>query len=341
MSLSRGSRRSHRIRYLIACVSAFAVTMPLVAGELLARFIDPWSGSARYTFEYRVDFSDVRSGDESKLRVWVPYPTNTHHQKIHSVTIEAPWSYRIGQDPIGNEILYMEGRGVPEGDLMMRFVIERKPSDGIPASEAKPGTPLDPKRYLRAARLIPLQGVIQQIAERESRGASSDAEKVRAFYDYVVRTMRYNKDGTGWGRGDAIWACDNKRGNCTDFHSLFMGMARSQNIPARFIIGFPFPADKQAGPIGGYHCWIEYYEAGRGWLPLDASEAKKSGKHDAYFGVIPNDRASFTVGRDLILDPPQDGPPLNFFIYPYAEVAGSVVPEQHLRASFRFERVSR
>ena len=31
--------------------------------------------------------------------------------------------------------------------------------------------------------------------------------------------------------GDAVWACTSKYGNCTDFHSLFIGMARSPASP--------------------------------------------------------------------------------------------------------------
>jgi len=30
----------------------------------------------------------------------------------------------------------------------------------------------------------------------------------------------------------------------------------------------------------------------------------------------------FTIGRDLQLSPPQAGPPLNYFIYPYVEIDG-------------------
>jgi transglutaminase-like putative cysteine protease len=315
-------------------------TAQLTAGSVDAKSTDPWTNPMRYTLEYRVDFTTLRTGDDSTLRLWVPYPADTRHQKVLSQTIESPWPYTLEFDRTGNRVLHIQGRGVPERDLVMRFLIERQPSDGIPASVATPNTPLDPERYLQPARLIPLEGAIRQLAEQQSRGATTDAEKIRAFYDYVVKTMRYNKDGTGWGRGDAIWACDNKRGNCTDFHSLFIGMARSQNIPARFIIGFPVPTSTDAGSIGGYHCWAEYYEAGRGWVPVDASEAHKSGKHDAYFGVLPNDRIEFTVGRDLSLEPAQEGPPLNFFIYPYAEADGKTVPQEQLGVAFRFERMS-
>ncbi len=32
-----------------------------------------------------------------------------------------------------------------------------------------------------------------------------------------------------------------------------------------------------------------------------------------------DNRVQFTVGRDIRLDPPQRGDPLNYFIYPYGE----------------------
>jgi hypothetical protein len=35
---------------------------------------------------------------------------------------------------------------------------------------------------------------------------------------------------------------------------------------------------------------------------------------------------SSPVGRDIRQDPPQQGEPLNYFIYPYAEVDGKPLP---------------
>ena len=323
----------------LATVASVILMSQLGAVPGHAKPADPWTDSARYRFEYRVDFSTMKVPDDARLRVWVPYPADTGHQRVLSATVESPWAHTLASDWHGNRVLYMEGRGAPARDLVMQFTFERQPSDGIPASQIRPESPLDPERHIYAARLIPLEGIIQQVATKEGVGARTDAEKARALYDYVVKNMRYDKQGTGWGRGDAIWACDHKRGNCTDFHSLFIGMARSQGIPARFVIGFLMPANTEAGPIGGYHCWADYYEDGRGWVPVDASEASKSGKGEAYFGRIPNDRIEFTVGRDLVLEPGQNGPPLNFFIYPYAEADGKLVPQEELRATFRFERL--
>jgi transglutaminase-like putative cysteine protease len=134
--------------------------------------------------------------------------------------------------------------------------------------------------------------------------------------------MKYDKSGEGWGRGDSLWACDSRRGNCTDFHSVFISLMRAAGIPARFEIGFPI-GEAVSGEIPGYHCWAEFYLDGTGWVPVDISEAWKApARHDYFFGTIDTNRLRFSTGRDVTLDPKQDGPPLNYFVYPYVEVDG-------------------
>jgi transglutaminase-like putative cysteine protease len=160
-------------------------------------------------------------------------------------------------------------------------------------------------------------------------------EKAYAIYDYVFHTLRYDKSGEGWGRGDAMWACDSKHGNCTDFHSLFIALMRADKIPARFEIGFPLPAGGSQGEIPGYHCWSEFYVSGLGWVPVDISEAwKDPARHDFFFGSLDTNRVQFTIGRDLTLVPPQSGPPLNYFVYPYVELNGQ--PYDHVEKKFSF-----
>jgi hypothetical protein len=43
----------------------------------------------------------------------------------------------------------------------------------------------------------------------------------------------------------------------------------------------------------------------------------------------------FSVGRDVTLAPPQAGPPLNYFIYPYVEVDGKPFTQVSRKFSFR------
>jgi transglutaminase-like putative cysteine protease len=145
----------------------------------------------------------------------------------------------------------------------------------------------------------------------------------RAIYNHIVATVKYDKTGKGWGRGDIYYACDARRGNCTDFHAIFIGYARAMGIPARFAIGFPLPGDRGAGQIAGYHCWAEFYAQGIGWVPVDASEAAKNpGKREYFFGAHDENRVELSKGRDVVLTPRQQGEPLNYFVYPYAEVDG-------------------
>jgi hypothetical protein len=83
------------------------------------------------------------------------------------------------------------------------------------------------------------------------------------------------------------------------------------------------PPDKSSSEVAGYHCWAEYYSTERGWIPVDISQAwKHEDKRDYFFGGHDDNRMQFTVGRDLMLNPPQTGPPLNYFVYPYVEVDG-------------------
>ena len=160
----------------------------------------------------------------------------------------------------------------------------------------------------------------------------------RQLYDLVDQHVVYKKEGQGWGRGDTNWVCDSGYGNCTDFHSLFISLARSQELPARFEIGFSIPTDKLEGPIAGYHCWAWFYLDRRGWTPVDISEADKHPElKEYYFGNLTENRVAFSKGRDLVLVPKQDFKPLNFLIYPYVEVDGKPHSADRIQKKFTFE----
>ena len=161
---------------------------------------------------------------------------------------------------------------------------------------------------------MPVTGLPAELAVKVTEGKTTPLDKARAIYDYVFTTMRYDKTGTGWGHGDVLYACDAKKGNCTDFHSLFIAMARSQGIPARFEIGFPLPPDKHSAEIAGYHCWSDFFEPQHGWVPVDISEAwKHQEKRDYFFGAHDVNRVQFSMGRDLRLNPGARRPAAQLF----------------------------
>ncbi|OGQ17618.1 MAG: hypothetical protein A3B70_02360 [Deltaproteobacteria bacterium RIFCSPHIGHO2_02_FULL_40_11] len=272
-----------------------------------------------YEFTYEVTIEPAQK-ENQPLSLWVPYPVEDESQKILSFKSLSSWPQKVTQEKkYGNRMLYLQGKTKKKTQtLTFQYKIKRFPDRGIKSNKNF----LDPALYKGPDQWVPIFPEIKTLAKEQTKKASNTHEKIRALYDYTVQIMTYDKSGKGWGNGDAVWACSTKRGNCTDFHSLFIALNRSENIPGRFEIGFPMPVDQKEGEILGYHCWASAYDHQKGWIPVDATEAKKTGKIEKYFGALPSNRIQFSQGRDIVLSPKQKGKPLNYFIYPYAEVSG-------------------
>jgi transglutaminase-like putative cysteine protease len=299
-----------------------------------------------FNFHYAFTVKNVSPGE--RVRVWIPLAHSDAFQDVKVVSINGDLPLKqVRQAEYGNEVLYAETSKAEKGEYKFSVdygvvrrehvvLVNGKPvmdAPSAPAPHLSPHTEL--ARFLEADRLVPVTGVPAQLAAQETKGAATPLEKARDIYEYVFRTMKYDKTGTGWGHGDTLWACDSKHGNCTDFHSVFISMARAEKIPARFQIGFPLPADKHSAEIPGYHCWAEFYLDATGWVPVDISEAwKHQEKHDYFFGAHDVNRVQFTEGRDLKLAPAQEGAPLNYFVYPYVEIGGKEYPNVSIAFSF-------
>jgi len=281
-----------------------------------------------FEFTYRAAIADVPAGAR-QVRMWVPLPESTPDQKVEHLEIRASHPYVV------HDIQHGEGRslcitspGEPI-DLTVTFAATRYESTGGGAATRE-----ELQSSLAPDAMIPLDANVARIAA--ALPAQGDTRSVaRGLYDHTLARMNYDKPvGGGWGRGDSEWACDSGYGNCTDFHSYFIGLARAKGIPARFEMGFPIPGgDEEVAPVGGYHCWAEFWDDSGGWVPVDISEADKhADKSDYFFGTLDENRVMFTSGRDLLLTPRPAGGALNFFVYPHAEVDG--VPFDGVAKSF-------
>lgn len=287
--------------------------------------------SRTFDFTYDVTLKGIPP-NARQARIWIPVASTNPHQTVRILKISSSVPVRMTHGATyGNRMLYarMLPPYSPESEFKVVYRVTRKAySEGDYQSLRRYNQDPQPNpglmaRYLEPDRLVPTTGTIARIAYATTRGKQGEIDRAYALYNYVFHHMRYDKSGTGWGRGDALWACDAKHGNCTDFHSLFIALARAAKIPAGFDIGFPLPANAESGNIPGYHCWARFYVDGLGWVPVDISEAWLSpSKYDFYFGSLEANRVEFSTGRDLLLAPRQTGPPVNYFVYPYIEVDG-------------------
>jgi transglutaminase-like putative cysteine protease len=295
---------------------------------------------------YRFTVRDIPA-DAKRITAWVPIPPSSTRQRLEGFRVEGDWPYRILTEPeYGNRFIRFDLTGTVPGDgsdlaIAMTFRVNRKSYRMADVGEdAEPATEATLARFLAPDRLISIDGKIAEEARRVVGSLDGPLARARRIYEHIVRSVVYDKTGEGWGRGDATYACNVRKGNCTDFHSLFIGEARSLGIPARFVMGLPLPEGKSEGTIPGYHCWAEFYVEGKGWIPVDASEASKfPEKKHALFGGLDENRVEFTLGRDIRL-PGASSPPLNYVIYPHVEIDGKPHKKVETRLAFQIVKIA-
>ncbi len=330
-------------RFLVALV--VFVTIPSLAGA------DEKSRS--FVFRYGAKITGV-SG-EKPVRIWIPVPPSDPYQRVElageHIRGEVVEDKTTKDSKYGNQIRYF---AVTPGEFdsiefhfdydVRRFevnALEPARRSSTPSPQILSTT--ERSLFLSENRKVPITG--KPLTLLPGFGdVSSTIDRARRIYDRVDSHVKYDKSKPGYGDGDVLWVCDSRFGNCTDFHSLFISMARSQRIPARFEIGFPLPpmkepTDQQSGTpqkIGGYHCWASFFDGTRGWIPVDISEADKHPElKEFYFGNLSRDRIGFSRGRDIELQPRQSGPPLNYFIYPHVEVDSKPVDRGQIELKFQ------
>jgi transglutaminase-like putative cysteine protease len=295
-------------------------------------------------FTYHTDLSGL-DPKARQVEAWIPLPRDDRFQQVSGLMIDSPAHAEVIDQPIGgNRVAHLKmSAPLPASiPVTISFTVRRvEESADLTMAQRNLPEPVDGKfaTYLGPDRLVPIGGEIVQVSAKVGDTGASAYDQAHAIYRYVIANMKYDKTGTGWGRGDAIYACNIRKGNCTDFHSLFIAIARSRGIPARFTIGFPLGA-APSGTIPGYHCWAEFYSGGQ-WVPVDASEAWKHPElMRYYFGHLDANRVAFTMGRDLVLKPRQQAEPVNFLIYPYVEVDGKPLPKEQVKNKFEYAPAS-
>jgi len=281
------------------------------------------TGKDEFEFNYQVTLPVIKNSG----RIWLPLSASDTYQQVKMKIITAPANHQVLKDKeFGNKVLFIElGPEDSEKEINIHYQVVRTDKAAYVPKEG------DFKRYLREEKLVPNNKNFGRIARDVVKNKKGDLVQARALFDHVVEQMSYKKFGSGWGKGDAVYACDIKTGNCTDFHSYFIALARAVKIPSRFAIGVAIPSARNDGGVDGYHCWAEFYAEGK-WWPVDISEADKySSLATYYFGHHPANRLEFSKGRDLVVEPGPASGPINFLAFPVLELN-----KKQVKASVKF-----
>lgn len=283
-----------------------------------------------FTFEVSLPSSDAAT------QLWVPRPIEDAWQKVLAEKLPAGLSAERGTDAeTGTSMLrFSLPPSAERTTVEVGFTVERQGRSHEAEDTARYAKkPTDDPRlepFLRSNTRVRSDGAN---LERAREIASPDEPPLviaRKIYDHLLSTLTYDSAGCTPDRSDSLGdleqACDLRSGTCTEFHGLFVAFARALGVPSRFTFGYNLPRGKTEGGIAGYHCWADIALPDGGWFPVDVSEAwKRRELVDFYFGSLDADRIAFTYGRDVMLAPPQAGPRIDRFIFPYAETAGAEV----------------
>jgi transglutaminase-like putative cysteine protease len=300
-----------------------------------------------------------------QVRIWFAVPQDDAQSEIQHFTAEAAYPIRYGQDSQGNRIGYLEVQAPQEKQVSIReaFTLTRSEIRTTPDPAAtRPLTEQERARlaaYLQPSTYVILNDQINALAEQIVGGETNPVLAARKIYDWTLANIDYwVKDPERLKAspvGSTEYCLRTKTGNCTDFHSLFASLAQASGIPTKMVYGSLLKPTLNGMEVdGSYHCWIQFYAPNLEWVTLDVSLADLylgdfplSEKNqqlvelttatgyrgadpkmvDYYFGNLDERRVVWSVGRDLRMDPPQAGGPVNAMHKMYVEVDGKPYTE--------------
>jgi transglutaminase-like putative cysteine protease len=326
-----------------------ALTFP-GAARLLARE----SANANWrTFEVTTRVEILKTAGVT--RIWLPaaLTTETPFQKTLSNTFNADGGSAklIESKPDALGVISAE---FPEGAkpvltatsrISTRNYAVEVPAIGKPGN-ATQKAPADLDHFLRPTKLIPTDGIVKAKSDEITKGASTDVEKARAIYEWIVDNTARNPKTRGCGTGDIRFMLEtgDLSGKCADLNALYVGLARAAGLPARDVYGIRVAKSdlgyKSLGPATetitkAQHCRAEVYLSSHGWVPVDPADVRKvvleeppgnrplgddmvKATRARLFGSWEMNWMAYNFAHDVAL-PGSTGAPIGFLMYPQAE----------------------
>jgi transglutaminase-like putative cysteine protease len=311
-------------------------------------------------FQVKNEFKVQVPKGAKTVRMWFAVPQEDSASVIRDFNVATDFPVHYFRDDWGNCVGYVEVITPAEDSITLReeFGLTRTEiRNNIDPAKTRPMTEQERAAlyaYLQPSSHVIVNDQIKSLSTSIVAGETNPILAARKIYDWTLQNVDYwVKDPDRLKAspvGSTEYCLTKKTGNCTDFHSLFASLAIASGIPTRMIYGSLLKPTLNGMQIdGSYHCWIQFFAPEYGWLPLDVSLANIYGKEfplteknkklvelttatgykgldaskvDYYFGNLDERRVTWSMGRDLILQPPQDDGPVNALVKIYVEVDG-------------------
>ncbi len=279
--------------------------------------------------------------EAKKVRLWIPYPVSDEHQRIEDVNVTGNFlNSAVYREPASGALyIFADWIGPSEKRVFeLGFKVWAEERSAKNLKETVIPIDVEVKKYLESSEWIPTDGKVKEIADTITKGKKGILEKSRSVYDWVVENTYRDPNVKGCGLGIVEETLSKRGGKCADISSVYVALARAAGVPAREVFGLRLGKKPEEDMTGGHHCWAEFYLPGTGWVPVDPADVRKimltqkigldEAKHhrEYYFASVDEYRIVLERGgRGVNLQPPQEAGPVNYFMYPYAEVDGKAL----------------
>lgn len=197
-------------------------------------------------------------------------PVEGHGQRVDEYRLEVQPSVRLGRyvDGFGNVVHYFDRLPAHESlEIESRSVVET----GAPfRSNSEPLPPLDLVQF--GSPVVDSAGgrrLARRIRLSRGAGAEETHRAMQALAQLIAGEFEYRPlSTTVQTTVEEVIALGS--GVCQDFAHLFIAVARTLGVPARYVSGYVHDAE-QAEVHGASHAWAEAYLPERGWTPYDAT----------------------------------------------------------------------
>lgn len=310
------------------------------------------------TFEVVTHVELLKPGGVS--HIWLPAPMihDTPYQQTVSTRFEAPDGKatlsKDEQSALGIVSATYAADAKPTLTLTSRVALKNYAVDLSHSTTASAASKAELGYFLQPTRYVPTDGIVKQTALKATAGATTDIDKARAIYEWVVENTFRDPKVRGCGRGDIRFMLESgdMGGKCADLNALYVGLARSVGLPARHVYGLRIAKSEQGyKSLGlatdvatkGQHCRVEVYLREHGWVPVDPADVRKvaleespgnlplsdeivSRAREHLFGSWEMNWMAYNYAHDVDL-PGSAGKPVVYFMYPQAETSeGRVDP---------------
>jgi len=108
-----------------------------------------------------------------------------------------------------------------------------------------------------------------------SENARTPREKLQRIFEFVKGYLIYEEQQE---EHSALWAYQNRIGDCTEFTNLIIALCRLSGIPAKFVSAIGYSKEKGGSLYTMGHAFAIVYLPDLGWIPVDATWSSPKGE---------------------------------------------------------------